>query len=812
MRIHPGVVAATLLFAAQVTAATPETATLDACRYPSVEVAQKVWTPIERGTPPIEAGSAGLRLPCNFATNRQWRVGWDRQETWNLSACRQIMLDVTAEGPLGEEMILYAHSGHGWYRQSFHAPPGRHTVRLPRRHFETEERPGDWSEIDRLRLCVLRGRAADRMLWVHGITAEMGRAVVAVYRNLAGVKVEESVPHFARLVGEWLDAMDVDYEVLGDEAVAAGGLHGKRVVILPLNPVLPAADAAALERFVAGGGKLLACYHLPKPLGRLLGVRVGPAVQGNNGRLHGLVFQDRADRPTLRVEQGSWIARTLRPAEGTRMVGHWADADGRETMPAVTRNTNGYFIGHVLTDRDPSGKRRLLLEMLAALDPGIAESLYARRLARLGRVAGFEGVDELVTAARAQAQPDPKRRKAVDALLKEAETLRKAADQNAKTGDLLSGHERLVEAEETLIRAFAVSVPSRPGEFRAVWCHSPTGVPGMSWDEAMAVLQRNGFNAILVNMCWGGSAAYPSHVLARADVPSDPLADCLAAGKRHGIAVHVWKVNWRLWGNGPAGLRETMAKAGRLQQDPSGRTLSWLCPSQEVNQRQELAAMLELARNPDVAGIHFDYIRYPNGNACYCPRCRKRFEEQAGKVIADWPAAVRPGGKLEAAYQQFRRNQITRLVAAVSQQARAIRPDIRISAAVFWDWNAARDDVGQDWRLWTQRGYLDFVCPMQYTRRAAAFESRTRATLGWADGRVPVMPGIGATLGLSPDGTLQQVLITRRLGAAGFVLFNLDSDLARRHLPLLGAGPTSAPSRFAWRRAPPAAWPPGVAG
>lgn len=155
--------------------------------------------------------------------------------------------------------------------------------------------------------------------------------------------------------------------------------------------------------------------------------------------------------------------------------------------------------------------------------------------------------------------------------------------------------------------------------------------------------------------------------------------------------------------------------------------------------------------------------------------------------MTDWPADVTTG-PCQQAYLQFRRDNITRLVAAVSEQARNVRPDIQISAAVFPYWTSARDDVGQDWRLWAQRGYLDFVCPMQYTESASLFDSETKRSVRWLGGKTLLRPGIGATLGLAPDGTLRQVLAARRL-ADGFVLFNYDRALLD-HLDLLRLGAT----------------------
>jgi len=34
--------------------------------------------------------------------------------------------------------------------------------------------------------------------------------------------------------------------------------------------------------------------------------------------------------------------------------------------------------------------------------------------------------------------------------------------------------------------------------------------------------------------------------------------------------------------------------------------------------------------------------------------------------------------------------------------------------------------VGQDWKLWCERGYLDFVCPMDYRSDSGHFERLVR--------------------------------------------------------------------------------------
>ncbi|MFH1022000.1 MAG: family 10 glycosylhydrolase [Planctomycetota bacterium] len=772
--------------------------TLESGEYATAAAAQAVWRPIEKGTPPVEVadgeGPHLLKLPCNFASNGNWRVGWDRQGQWDLSPCQTIEMETIADRDKPAGMILYFHSGGGWYGCSFAVPPGRQTTGLPRKNFRLEGSPAGWDKVDVIRLAITNDEGEDRAILVGRLGGVALPARVAVYRNDGGIHEEGSVPEYVRQMADALDRVGVAYEIIGDAEAAGGRLNGKTLAILPLNPVLDKAAAAAVEKFAADGGKLLVCYRLPAPLDKLLGVTDRGALQGPEA-LNSFAFRPAAGGPELKVGQESWWARRIAPAEGTQVRAFWIDRQGRvSTEPAVTRNANGFFIGHVLTPADQAAKDRLLLAMLGELWPEMWPKTYAGRQNRFGALAGFKNAAQLLEAARAGARRGD-RQAGIEALLQSSGRLRGEAEAAAREGNFASATDLLGRSQDALLRAYATGVPGAAGEFRGVWCHDPAGVAGLSWDQAMKRLADAGFNAVFPNMLWGGASAGTSRLLPRArDLNRDLLAECVAAGKKHGVAVHVWKVNWNLWPLAPEAFRQEMLKAGRLQADRQGKTIDWLCPSHPDNQKLELESLLEVVRNYEVAGIHLDYIRYPGLEGCYCAGCRQRFEDGLGAKVGNWPGDVTDGA-LRDKYLQFRRDQITRLVTTVSEETHKLRPGVKISAAVFPHWPSARNHVGQDWKLWVEKGWLDFVCPMQYTESAAMFEARTRQSGQWVAGRIPLMPGIGATLGQSPDETLEQVLIARRQKCAGFVLFNYDRQLAAA-LDLLQLGATGEKTRL----------------
>jgi hypothetical protein len=249
--------------------------------------------------------------------------------------------------------------------------------------------------------------------------------------------------------------------------------------------------------------------------------------------------------------------------------------------------------------------------------------------------------------------------------------------------------------------------------------------------------------------------------------------------------VHAWKVNWNL-DNAPRDFIDRLGAEGRLAVDVKGEVQDWLCASNPANFQLEYDTMLEVARKYDVDGIHFDYIRYRDDTICYCDGCRERFETQLGQKVADWPADCYTGA-LRDQFRDFRCEQITRLVKATYEEAHRIKPYLKVSAAVFSDYPNCRRYVGQDWGLWVKEGYLDFVCPMDYTDSLSGYRRTVSRQLAVIGGRIPFYPGIGASApGIPADQALAQAEIARELGADGFTIFQFDRTTAASHAPAMG--------------------------
>jgi len=772
----------------------------------SPQTAQALWEPMA-GTKPVSLvdvrGGKALRMPCHFQDNRVERASWDRRLKLDLAwrTGLQFLFYCRDAAPVAN-FSIYLHSGDGWYRGNFAASSTSTwtPVQIQKKDMAVEGHPAGWGKVDTIRISAWRGQDVDTEFYIAAIGLFGKGGKIVIIRNDAVADSApgelDSVQRYTDVMAQFLDRVGLSYVMVSDLDVTAEGLKGTKLVILPYNPRMPDAAVSGIARFLRERGKLIACYHLPKDLEPAVGIRNGghvpqkyagyfASIRPAGNSLEGM--------PSV-TQQSSWNINEMSPLDGRSYVAAWWHADdGQSTgKPALLVSDNCICLTHVLIPDDRANKSRLLLAMVGHLVPELWRDAASGAMERIGKFGPYEnydaaygGIQKLVSAPS-------------DAL-----SALQAADQWHREGlARLSGGEfskavvAAEEAQQFMIQAYCLAQTPSPGEHRAFWCHSAFGVDGMDWDHAIKVLADNGFTAVLPNMLWGGVAFYKSDVLPRSPTvgeKGDQIELCLAACRKYGVQCHIWKVNYNMgWATDKAFVTQRKAE-GRTQVNYDGSPNDrWLCPSHPENQKLEIESMLEVVRKYEVDGLHFDYIRYPDSEGCFCPGCRARFETAAGKAVKNWPADVRNEGRLVSKWLDFRRQQITTVVAAVAERARQIRPGVKISAAVFQNWSADRDTVGQDWRLWCQQGYLDFVCPMDYTVSGSHFQHLIQQQLVWA-GKVPCYPGIGLSTWSDPTdicGLIEQINITRQLKTGGFTIFNYGRTEATQVLPLLGEGMT----------------------
>ncbi|MGH0031869.1 MAG: glycoside hydrolase family 10 protein [Myxococcota bacterium] len=299
---------------------------------------------------------------------------------------------------------------------------------------------------------------------------------------------------------------------------------------------------------------------------------------------------------------------------------------------------------------------------------------------------------------------------------------------------------------------------------------------------------------------------------------ADALALLLQQASERGLRVHAWVNVLSLSKNADAPI---LADLGRevVHTDRQGRSLLDY-PGHEIPQpdrrwyrmgtpgvyldpaapgvAERLAATFAelLARYPQIEGLHLDYIRYPDvlpyapgsrfgvgHDFGYGGPTRARFREETGQE-APFGERIGPAN----AWDDWRRQKVTDLVAGIAAAARQTRPGVVMSAAVWTYADRGYLVLGQDWRGWLEDGLLDLALPMSYTRddRLLRYMAQGFAGLPYGD---RIWVGLGSWLfAEAPERAVAQIGIVREAGVAGLALFSYDSIVATPSLWSVLAG------------------------
>lgn len=765
---------------------------------PHASRARPQWVPAN-GAPPASLLSNGVRFPLPFDRTASDRLYWDFHGPWSAGDRSLLELEFSVERTDAiRSCRIYFESGEGWYVGAVPIRgPGRQRIFLPLELMGAEGRPGGWNSIRRVRLSFWRAAPAPAEFTLHE-----WRAVHPLVTVVIG---EESLPNAnerafaktaAKRVFRWLEAMGLPCDTVSEGAFRANS--AARVAILPYNLKLPGSIWREVQQFGRRGGRLIVCYSADARLAELMGVRVGTHLRLTNGlRWTSFRFLEPQQWPfPAAIAQSAVQLLPVTPARSdARVIANWSgETPALPTLPAWIASSNGFWMTQVPTSEDGPAKQWLFLGLIAQLAPDTWSWVAGPLLHEAGRVDSFRDFEDAVAQIRAAAKESA----LIHSLLDRAARSRAQALNCAAAGEWSAFASAVRETRRLLTESYArIQVPRR-GERVGIWDHSGTGWYPGDWDRTCRELRAAGVTDVFVNLLWPAQAHFPSDIVPMsytARAHGDQAAAVLAAARRHGLRVHLWKVCWNLDGLPEAELRR-LREAGALQTQADGQPLSWLNPVLPANADRELAAITNAAARYTFDGIHLDYIRWPGRNADFSPATRRMFERSCARTIARWPTDVLSNGPQATQFRQWRAGVISDFVRRVRTELRRIAPDMSLSAAVFADPADCPNSVGQDWPRWLREGWVDFVCPMNYDENLGRFAARclAHASLPNATGRI--WQGIGASAGesqLLADQVIEQILEARRVGAAGFVLFDMSPEVRHHILPMLRLGIT-APS------------------
>ena len=197
-------------------------------------------------------------------------------------------------------------------------------------------------------------------------------------------------------------------------------------------------------------------------------------------------------------------------------------------------------------------------------------------------------------------------------------------------------------------------------------------------------------------------------------------------------------------------------------------------------------------------GIGADWIREHLKKGAMVTMKGKKIKVQHGTISEIYdvnPLDLTPEGNPEMweNWRKWREENTTNFVETVIKELKAIRNDIEISAAVFPEYESSLTEIMQNWKLWTDNGWFEFVCPMIYSDDKGWVDKTTKNFLKLA-GNTPTVPGIAPFMKIPTNDIIEQILILREDGTAGVIMFALHSvndDL----IYALKRGPFKQPAR-----------------
>lgn len=270
-------------------------------------------------------------------------------------------------------------------------------------------------------------------------------------------------------------------------------------------------------------------------------------------------------------------------------------------------------------------------------------------------------------------------------------------------------------------------------ETRAVWV---TTLMGLDWPRAKARttegrerqkqelcqmldrLKAIHINTVLLQTRVRSTVIYPSKIEPwdlcltgqyGKDPGYDPLQFAIEECHKRGMELHAWVVTFPVYKMEQARL---LGKDGLHRKHPElvkkHDDQYYLDPGQPGAADYLKQLCMEIVRQYDVDGLHFDYVRYPE-NASSFPDGTTYKKFGRGKDKGQW-----------------RRDNVTHIVRTLYQEVKKLKPWVRVSSSPVGKyrdlsrfsskgWNCY-DAVHQDAQGWLREGIQDALYPMMYFR------------------------------------------------------------------------------------------------
>ena len=331
-------------------------------------------------------------------------------------------------------------------------------------------------------------------------------------------------------------------------------------------------------------------------------------------------------------------------------------------------------------------------------------------------------------------------------------------------------------------------------------------------DHLLDVAQSSGIDDIYIQIYRADKAYYNSSITDASpyenllsQAGTDTFEYLIKESKGRGISVHAWINLLSIAQNKDANIIKTLGKSA-LTLDQHGRTslkdkndpldkyylreTQFFLEAGNPGVRKYLSEIAgEIVKKyPDLTGIHLDYIRYPfivpfipgsrftsHGISYgYGKENLDAFKRSSGIDIASDKYSRRNF----LLWDNWRRDNVTSLVRDISEKVRDLNPDLKISCTISSSIERTYFVTLQDWTLWIDKDYIDYVVAMDYTDDIRLLRFNANSIISQTDpGRTQI--GMAAyLLEDQPEILYEELNSLLKLPSAGVVIFSYD-DIAK---------------------------------
>lgn len=386
-------------------------------------------------------------------------------------------------------------------------------------------------------------------------------------------------------------------------------------------------------------------------------------------------------------------------------------------------------------------------------------------------------------------------------------------NSNYLLGNNMLARENAELAKNEFAIVYSLGIPVNEYEIRAIWLDRGTIVGMKSAVELRRLIKRlasDGFNVIFFETINAGYPIYPSEILPQNPLVKgwDPLGVAIEAAHTYGVELHAW-----VWTFAVGNARHNLL-VGQPVQYPgpviSKKSTNWALTDENGSMRIEMQPEFwvspaskevtdflgelfsEIVRNYDVDGLQIDYIRFPfqekESQAGFDFVTKNAFKAASGKL-------PEKEGPINVVWNEWKIRIISDFVRDLSIKLKEIKPDLKISAAVFGiDRFTRLRIIQQDWETWLLNKWVDVVYPFYYSYSKDEIKGKLEKALEDVNHTSIIVPAYNMRV-LNIGEFAERITQTRNSGVLGFALFAVE-HLSKPKEELLRVGPFREQTKF----------------